>query len=87
MIAHFAICITGTDAPADDFLARNGLRYGKVYGFATDMNAMADAQALFRDAYHRCRENGSKVAGKFGSSWDSIPSCHASGAQARQLLK
>lgn len=75
MIAHFAISITGSDAPADDFLARNGLRYGKVYGFATDMNAMADAQALFRDAYHRCRENGSKVAGKFVAidwQWDGV---------------
>ena len=27
----------GSDAPADDFLARNGFKYGQIYGFAIDM--------------------------------------------------
>ena len=65
--------LTGSDAPADDFLARNGLRYGKVYGFATDMDADGQTDGLFRDTYHKCRKNGSKVDGKFVAidwQWD-----------------
>lgn len=63
----------GSDAPADDFLARNGLRYGKVYGFATDMSADGPTGGLWRDEYHKDRENGEKVEGKFVAidwQWD-----------------
>ncbi|CAJ1928809.1 unnamed protein product [Cylindrotheca closterium] len=65
----------GSDAPADDFLARNGLRYGKVYGFAADMTVDKDTSGLFRDNYHKCRENGSSVDGKFVAinwQWDGV---------------
>ncbi|EJK67681.1 hypothetical protein THAOC_11255 [Thalassiosira oceanica] len=55
----------GSDAPADDFLARNGLRYGKVYGFAIDMSESGPTGGLFRDAFHKPRHNGAKVEGKF----------------------
>ena len=55
----------GSDAPADDFLARNGLRYGKVYGFAVDMSESGPTGGLFRDAFHKPRQNGAKVEGKF----------------------
>ena len=67
--------MSGSDAPADDFLARNGLRYGKIYGFATDMNTDKDTSGLFRDNYHKCRENGSSVDGKFVAinwQWDGV---------------
>lgn len=67
--------IPGSDAPADDFLARNGLRYGKVYGFAVDMSENGPTGGLFRDAYHKNRENGSLVSGKFVAidwQWDGI---------------
>ena len=63
--------MSGSDAPADDFLARNGLRYGKIDGVATDM----DTSGLFRDNYHKCRENGSSVDGKFVAinwQWDGV---------------
>lgn len=63
----------GSDAPEDDFLARNGLRYGKVYGFAVDMSEDGPTGGLFRDAYHKNRENGEKVMGKFVAidwQWD-----------------
>jgi len=63
----------GSDAPADDFLARNGLRYGKVYGFAIDMSEDGPTEGLFRDAFHKPRENGAKVDGKFVAiewQWD-----------------
>lgn len=65
--------LVGSDAPADDFLARNGLRYGKVYGFATDMSADGQTGGLWRDEYHKDRENGEKVEGKFVAidwQWD-----------------
>lgn len=65
----------GSDAPADDFLARNGLRYGKVYGFAVDMSSEGPTGGLFRDAYHRPRENGARVDGKFVAidwQWDGV---------------
>ena len=55
----------GSDAPDDDFLARNGLRYGKVYGFAIDMSASGPTGGLFRDAFHKPRANGEQVEGKF----------------------
>ena len=56
---------TGSDAPADDFLARNGLRYGKLYGFAVDMSEDGPSEGLTRDAFHKPRSNGAKVDGKF----------------------
>jgi len=52
----------------DDFLARNGLRYGKLYGFATDIG-------ISRDDYHKNRANGDMVAGKFVAinwQWDGV---------------
>ena len=66
---------TGSDAPADDFLARNGLRYGKVYGFAVDMSSDGPTEGLFRDAFHKPRQNGAKVDGKFVAinwQWDGV---------------
>lgn len=61
----FCTTMSGSDAPEDDYLARNGFRYGKVYGFATDMSASGPTGGLFRDAFHKPRDNGSKVDGKF----------------------
>merc|ERR1712038_865813 len=55
----------GSDAPEDDFLARNGLRYGKVYGFAIDMSESGPTGGMWRDDFHKPRENGAKVEGKF----------------------
>lgn len=58
----------GSPAPADDFKARNGLRYGKVYGFATDMSADGATGGFFRDAFHKnatLATNGAKVPGYF----------------------
>merc|ERR1719242_1361795 len=65
----------GSDAPADDFLARNGLRFGQVYGFATDMAPTGSTGGMFRDEFHKSRENGSKVDGKFVAidwQWDGV---------------
>jgi hypothetical protein len=56
---------TGSDAPDDDFLARNGLRYGKVYGFAIDMAESGPTEGLWRDEFHKPRSNGAKVEGKW----------------------
>ena len=64
---------TGSDAPANDFLANNGLRYGKVYGFAVDMSESGPTGGLFRDAFHKPRDNGAQVDGKFVAidwQWD-----------------
>lgn len=56
----------GSDAPADDFLARNGLKYGQIYGFAVDMNDNSTAPYdLWRDAFHKTAVNGDKVEGKW----------------------
>jgi hypothetical protein len=55
----------GSDAPANDFLARNGLRYGKLYGFAVDMAPTGPTGGLFRDNFHKPRANGARVDGKF----------------------
>lgn len=66
---------TGSDAPEDDFLARNGLRYGKIYGFAVDMSEDGPTEGMFRDDYHKPRENGAKVEGKFVAinwQWDGV---------------
>ncbi len=65
--------LIGSDAPSDDFLARNGLRYGKVYGFATDMSSSGPTGGLWRDDFHKPRANGAKVEGKFVAinwQWD-----------------
>ena len=59
---------TGSDAPADDFLARNGLRYGKLYGFATDMSESGPTKGMWRDDFHRDATmgvNGAEVPGVF----------------------
>ena len=60
-------------APEDDFLARNGLKHGKVYGFATDMSASGSTGGLYRDDFHKNRNNGEEVTGKFVAidwKWD-----------------
>jgi len=65
----------GSDAPQDDFLARNGLRYGKIYGFAVDVSPDGPTGGLFRDKFHKPRENGASVDGKFVAlnwQWDGI---------------
>uniref|UniRef100_A0A6V2KIW3 Uncharacterized protein n=1 Tax=Ditylum brightwellii TaxID=49249 RepID=A0A6V2KIW3_9STRA len=71
---HFLICSSkGSDAPKSDFLARNGLRYGKVYGYAVDMDAAGPTEGLWRDVFHKSRGNGAEVPGKFVAidwQWD-----------------
>ena len=67
------LLLLGSDAPADDFLAKNGLRYGKVYGFAIDASESGPTGGLMRDAFHKPRENGAKVDGKYVAidwQWD-----------------
>lgn len=57
----------GSDAPEDDFLARNGLKYGKMYGYAVDMGLpLRQAKGMWRDEFHRSPEygvNGGRVRG------------------------
>jgi hypothetical protein len=53
----------GSPAPASDFLARNGLRYGQIYGFAADMSATGPTAGVFRDEFHRSATNGARVEG------------------------
>lgn len=64
-------CEDGSDC--DDFLARNGLKYGKMYGFAIDMSSMGPSKGLWRDEFHRNTQwakNGAKVPGKWiAQSW------------------
>jgi hypothetical protein len=66
----------GTDAPADDFLARNGLRYGNLYGFAIDMkNGTSPSGGLWRDEWHKTAQNGDYVPGKWIAQpwrWDGV---------------
>lgn len=65
--------ISGSDAPHDDFLARNGLRYGKLYGFVVDMSADGPTGGMWRDDFHKPRANGAKVEGKWVAidwQWD-----------------
>jgi hypothetical protein len=68
----------GSDAPEDDFLARNGLRYGHMYGFAVDMSEDGPTGGLWRDDFHRDAEkaqNGKKVEGwwlKQRWQWDGV---------------
>ena len=53
----------GSKAPESDFLARNGLRYGQIYGFAIDMSEDGPTGGLWRDAAHKVATNGFKVDG------------------------
>jgi hypothetical protein len=54
----------GSKAPASDFLARNGLRYGQIYGFAIDMSPeCGPTKGLWRDAAHKNATNGLTVPG------------------------
>ena len=61
-----------------DFLAKNGLRYGKVYGFAIDMTEDGPTKGMWRDDFHRDPEmahNGAKVPGIFTPidwQWDGV---------------
>lgn len=59
----------GTEAPADDFLARNGFKYGQIYGFAIDMtnstNSTGPTAGVWRDAFHKTAVNGDMVPGKW----------------------
>jgi hypothetical protein len=59
----------GTDAPADDFLARNGFKFGQIYGFAIDMTNSTDSTGPtageWRDAWHKSATNGDTVPGKW----------------------
>jgi hypothetical protein len=47
---------------ASDFLSRNGLAFGHVYGFSVDSTAEGFAN---RDAWHQVHYNGDKLEGKF----------------------
>lgn len=52
----------------NDFLSRNGLRYGKMYGFAIDMSESGPSSGMWRDDFHKDAEkafNGAKVPGKW----------------------
>lgn len=52
----------------DDFLARNGLKYGQIYGFAINMGEQGPTGGLWRDAFHKDASkamNGAKVPGKW----------------------
>jgi hypothetical protein len=68
----------GSAAPGDDFLARNGLKYGKVYGFAIDMSESGPSTGLWRDDFHRdvvLARNGANVTGKWIAQdwqWDGV---------------
>lgn len=60
----------------DDFLARNGLKYGKIYGFAIDMSEEGPTSGLWRDEFHKDPSkaiNGAKVPGMWIAqpwTWD-----------------
>lgn len=60
------LCENG--AKCGDFLARNGLKYGQVYGFAIDMSLSGPTGGMWRDDFHRDPTkamNGAKVRGKW----------------------
>jgi len=57
----------GSPAKEDDFLARNGLRYGQVYGFAIDMTETGPTGGKWRDDAHVDAPNGFKVPGYFAA--------------------
>lgn len=60
--------------PATDFLSRNGLAFGKVYGFAADIASQTGG--LWRDSFHKDPAqavNGATVEGHFARGawqWD-----------------
>ena len=59
----------GSDAPEDDFLARNGLKYGKMYGYAVDMGEpLRQSQGMWRDAFHKDPQYGVN-GGRVGGFW------------------
>jgi hypothetical protein len=56
--------------PATDFLSRNALRFGQLYGFATDTT-----EGVYRDAWHMANVKGAKVAGAYYPidwKWDGV---------------
>lgn len=53
----------GSPAPEDDFLARNGLKYGRLYGFSIDMTENGPTGGVFRDEWHKTAVNGDNVPG------------------------
>ena len=55
----------GSDAPEDDFLARNGLKYGQLYGFSIDMTEGGPSGGVWRDEWHKTATNGDMVPGKW----------------------
>jgi len=63
---------------ADDFLCRNGLRFGQVYGNAIDMSSSGPSGGLYRDAMHADAvhgRNGKQVPGQFMAinwKWDGV---------------
>jgi hypothetical protein len=74
----------GSDAPEDDFLARNGLKYGQMYGFAIDMRNTTDAvgptAGVWRDEWHKSAYNGQMVPGKWIAQpwrWDGEGTCES----------
>lgn len=69
----------GSPAPEDDFLARNGLKYGQVYGFAIDMRnetgAVGPTAGVWRDEFHKSAQNGDMIPGKWIAQpwrWDGV---------------
>lgn len=63
----------GTPAPKSDFLARNGLRYGQIYGYTIDMTSEGPTGGLWRDEAHKDAPNGFKVEGYWKAQpwrWD-----------------
>jgi hypothetical protein len=59
------IFFAGKKAEKNDFLARNGLRFGKMYGMAIDMSANGPSEGLWRDEYHKSAVNGDQIEGHF----------------------
>jgi hypothetical protein len=57
----------GTLADPSDFLARNGLRYGQMYGYAINMTSSGPSKGLFRDQFHLSVDasNGKEIKGKW----------------------
>lgn len=69
-------CEDGTKC--EDFLARNGLKYGRIYGFAVDMSENGPTGGLWRDEFHADVNrgvNGAEVKGKWIAQewrWDGV---------------
>jgi hypothetical protein len=55
----------GSPAHTTDFLARNGLRHGKIYGYAVDMSDDGPTGGMWRDEFHKdpAAMNGASVPG------------------------